>query len=379
MTDRRTHRRECAQVAKRYHTAVPVLIITRGAERDELPRVVRALLEALTDDPRERMRNRERMRATNEWAKLRHLTSLGMASAATPASPAAPKSSSRSSISAPPSPAKDGSAASNPVSATSVSALCPRIQLLQERDEQGQSMIGEANAIIDQATKRCYSETREPYFRVTVTDWFGGRGHDFDCLSEQVLHTRPRVPPHHACARMLPPSGADAPRPSPHVYADVAQANENGGMLVIATTIPDAREWAQWKGRTARQDRPGQYLVVLSADDEPFCNEPGLAASLRQLPPDAIINELLRRKDVVTAEALGSFEAQQARGAWQNEVCEAYYKAHPRPSDARWPLERVRTDVKLREMLSVPFDSGAKIAEAASERLGIEVRARERV
>ena len=48
-------------------------------------------------------------------------------------------------------------------------------------------------------------------------------------------------------------------------------------MLVIATSIPDAREWAQWKGRTARQDRPGQYLVVLSAEDEPFASEPGLA------------------------------------------------------------------------------------------------------
>jgi hypothetical protein len=48
-------------------------------------------------------------------------------------------------------------------------------------------------------------------------------------------------------------------------------------MLVVATSIPDAREWAQWRGRTARQDRPGQYLVVLSAEDEPFASEPGLA------------------------------------------------------------------------------------------------------
>ena len=35
-------------------------------------------------------------------------------------------------------------------------------------------------------------------------------------------------------------------------------SNENGGMLVITTSVPDTREWIQWKGRTARQDRPGQ-------------------------------------------------------------------------------------------------------------------------
>ena len=47
---------------------------------------------------------------------------------------------------------------------------------------------------------------------------FCGHGHDFDCLDER--------------------------------------ANAEGGMLVIATSILDAREWAQWKGRTARQVIP---------------------------------------------------------------------------------------------------------------------------
>eukprot|EP00966_Prymnesium_polylepis_P115373 2666754-Prymnesium_polylepis.1 len=91
-------------------------------------------------------------------------------------------------------------------------------------------MISKANAIIEQATRRCYSEKREAYFKVTVTDWFGGRGHDFDCMDEG--------------------------------------GNKAGGMLVIATAMPDAREWAQWKGRTARQDRPGQYFVYLSSEEE---------------------------------------------------------------------------------------------------------------
>ena len=54
-----------------------------------------------------------------------------------------------------------------------------------------------------------------------------------------------------------------------------------------------------------------RYLVCLCAEDEPFCTEPGLAASLRDQPPDQIIEALLKRKDAVTAEALDSFEAQQ--------------------------------------------------------------------
>ena len=56
--------------------------------------------------------------------------------------------------------------------------------------------------------------------------------------------------------------------------------------------------------RTARQDRPGQYYVYLSAEEDPFANEPALAPSLRGRPPDAIIEELLKRKDESTAQAL---------------------------------------------------------------------------
>ena len=165
---------------------------------------------------------------------------------------------------------------------------------------------------------------------------FGGRGHDFDCLDER--------------------------------------ANAEGGLLVIATSIPDAREWAQWKGRTARQDRPGQYLVVLSAEDEPFASEPGLAEALSALPPDEIIAELLRRKDAGIAASLASFEAEQARGAWLNELCEHYYREHSRAGgvDTAWPSQHSRrADLKLRAMLEVPFSSGAKIREAAADRLGL--------
>ena len=176
-----------------------------------------------------------------------------------------------------------------------------------------------------------------PYFRVTVTDWFGGRGHDFDCMDEG--------------------------------------ANAHGGMLVIATDVPDAREWIQWKGRTARQDRPGQYHVVLSEEEEPFRSAPGLAASFRALPQEELLAELLLRKDASIHQALSGFEAQQARGAWMNELCEHYYRAHPRQHDAPWPSEQARkSDIKLRDMLSVPYPTGNKIREAAGGRLGVQLQ-----
>lgn len=326
---------EVVRVAKRYHTQVPVLIITQGNERDELALVVRALSEALTEDPHERLRSRDKM--SREWEKLRKAVQFCQATAA-----AGGGSSVVPVVQSPGSGRRrvDDPAAASPKAtirrSSSIGGLNERIQILQERDENGVSLIDQCNVIIDQATKRCFSEAREPFFRVTVTDWFGGRGHDFDCLSED--------------------------------------ANAAGGMLVIATSIPDAREWAQWKGRTARQDRPGQFCVVLSEEDEPFTDEPELADAMQSQPPDAIIAELLRRKDAGTAAALASFQAQQARGAWQNELCERYFRANPRPPEAGWPLERVRkTDLRLRDMLSVPYEAGVKLQQAASERLDLSL------
>ena len=84
------------------------------------------------------------------------------------------------------------------------------------------------------------------------------------------------------------------------------------------------------------------------------------------------LGALLTLCTVCVAQALVSFEAQQARGAWQNELCEKYYRSHPRAPDGRWPSEKsARLDVKLRDMLAVPFGAGAKIADAASSRLEV--------
>ena len=113
--------------------------------------------------------------------------------------------------------------------------------------------------------------------------------------------------------------------------------------------------------------------MVLSESEEPFASEPGLAASLRALPQEQIVSELLQRKDAGIHQALSGFEAQQARGAWINELCEHYYRAHPRAHDAPWPSEKARkSDTKLRDMLRVPYPTGNKIREAASSRLGVQ-------
>jgi hypothetical protein len=267
-----------ALIAKQYYQKVPVLIITRGSENDELRKIYAALNKLIPDDPNEVM----------------------------------------------PKPSKWGPRAKR----------IPGIQRLQERNDQGELIIDECETTVERATKRCYTDSRQPYFRVTVTDWFGGRGHDFDCMDER--------------------------------------ANAAGGMLVIATSIPDAREWIQWKGRTARQDRPGQYLVVLSEKEEPFRSVPGLGEQLKPLSPDGKIEALLTRKDEAIRESLASFEAQQARGAWLNEVCQKYYREKPREPSASWPSKEQRlSDTRLREMLKVPFASGEKIREAAKDRLGL--------
>ena len=153
------------------------------------------------------------------------------------------------------------------------------VQRFTEFDEQGRSLKEEWATIVEDSTKRL-GGAKDSRCRVTVTDRFGGRGHDFQVVDKEN--------------------------------------NTNGGMLVIATSIPDEREWIQWKGRTARQvwceerrtheswiwprcilwsahpsflisrqDRPGQYYVVLNKKAAPFSlpEHAKLAAKARQHSP----------------------------------------------------------------------------------------------
>ena len=117
----------------------------------------------------------------------------------------------------------------------------PRIQLLQARDELGRSMISSANAIIDAACKRYFDEERHSYFRITVTDHFGGRGHDFDCMDES--------------------------------------ANAHGGMLVIATSMPDTREWTHTVGARGMMERCRPGITLCEAFAPRVSPAPGPGAA----------------------------------------------------------------------------------------------------
>lgn len=212
------------------------------------------------------------------------------------------------------------------------------LQKLQERNEDGVLLRDTWNAVISGATQR-HGTGSHSYCCVTVTDYFGGRGHDFQVMDEI--------------------------------------ANSNGGMLVITTTIPDTREWIQWKGRTARQDRPGQFAVVLSKTDPPFTNNGVLNKNFlrewQKLDADSRIygdrDGLLRKKDVYIREMLDTYSSDQAKGAWLNELSEKYYKRFPRTLNVQWP--RDERDKKFRDMLSRGYKNGADIQAKAQATLDI--------
>ena len=156
------------------------------------------------------------------------------------------------------------------------------------------------------------------------------------------------------------------------------EANANGGMLVIATSVPDEREWIQWRGRTARQDRPGQFYVVLDEGAKPF-NDPkkkNLKDKLLRLPDEnAKVEMLLEVSDEGIGEKLKAFELEQSQGEKLNELTERYYKSKPRGYDDPWPIEQHKeTDSVLRKFLTSYVEKPPKeIVQLAKAELGIEL------
>ena len=168
------------------------------------------------------------------------------------------------------------------------------LQKFRERDDLGVLLKDKWDKVVDQATQRHGTPQTGTYCCVTVTDYFGGRGHDFNVMDE------------------------------------TANELENGGMLVVATTIPDTREWIQWKGRTARQDNPGQFAVVLSKKDAPFKDDHGYREAFEKLSHDqkiyadtqkgASIDGLLRKQDVGIKETLDRCVSQTIQPAGSSHV-----------------------------------------------------------
>ena len=241
-------------LTKEYFVKVPVLIITKGRVKDEMLTI---------------------------WRKLR---------------------------------GKDGDPKSSPLWQVRPDFTQKSVDMLREMDERGQLESDRWNDVIRDTTLRIGTGT-ESYYSVTVTDIFGGRGHDFNCAEEH--------------------------------------ANNEGGMLVIATTVPDTREWIQWTGRTARQDRPGQFVVVMSKEDEIFKkDEEAFKGSWdSRLDADGKIDKILKVQDGDIQGVLQEFSAEQAQGYWLNELCDTYYRGKPHAVGDRWPSERwPKEDKQLRDV-----------------------------
>jgi Mg-chelatase subunit ChlD len=133
-------------------------------------------------------------------------------------------------------------------------------------------------------------DRRGTSWRVTVTDPRGGRGTDY------------RV--------------------------DFKEVDDNGGLLLIPTLIPPAqRDWTQYLGRTARQDRRGQYCAVLCSKDydklaqkygEPLPAKGGLDT----------VEAILSWGDREVAERIRGSAALYNCGVRMNELCEIIFSKY---------------------------------------------------
>jgi hypothetical protein len=173
------------------------------------------------------------------------------------------------------------------------------VQLFLKLDDKGQHMPW--LNIIEKATELVSPglATR----RITVTDPFGGRGHDFMVNDES--------------------------------------ADDNGGLMVITTLMPESeRDWIQWKGRTARNDRKGQYAVILRASESPINNNEEILKEHRVSNTDyrpTIIDKLLELRDVQSKEKIDSMKDQVVRGQRLNELCDHFYGKFNINSTGEWP------------------------------------------
>jgi hypothetical protein len=184
--------------------------------------------------------------------------------------------------------------------------------------------------ITNAAGRRCWP--------ITVTDYFGGRGHDFRINDPQV--------------------------------------DQAGGLTVIATCIPpNEREWAQWLGRTARNDRRGRFAVILSEEDEPVQDQSStphrvrLAVISEHRRPGAtreytpkLVSALLGVRDQATKAALDALSNGAVhRGQLMNELCDIFYEEFgpgaPWPGVPGSPHEQLRDFLASwyrRELVEIP-------------------------
>jgi len=186
--------------------------------------------------------------------------------------------------------------------------------------------------VVDRATKRL----AEGYYPITVTDPWGGRGHDFRCHNEKI---------------------------------DV-----KGGLLLLVTSVPQEREWTQWKGRTARQDRKGQYDIILSREDAPFSGGGAIMKSCSDGMEQSasLVKALLKETDEANLKKLDEMKTGLDQGRHLAEVSDKYYQKFPR-DDTVWPHpSHKERDRKLRDLLGSRPGVGEMRSFAAE--MGLSIR-----
>jgi hypothetical protein len=177
-------------------------------------------------------------------------------------------------------------------------------------------------------------------WRITVTDLFGGRGQDYR-VSEKCV-------------------------------------DDAGGITVLATGFPPSeREWTQWLGRTARNDRKGQFMLLLDKSSrelsavtpEMLKKHPVPAGvsikKLFQPKPAAkvtvcgetVIVELLRIRNTTCTQKLSVQEGVITCGRRLNELCDAFWTQEKGFNNALWPANARQE--KLRDILVGKVPDGA--------------------
>jgi len=108
------------------------------------------------------------------------------------------------------------------------------------------------------------------------------------------------------------------------------QVNQNGGVLVITTSICGRREWNQWLGRTARQDRNGRYAVFIHKDEDlqdlqnkgKVCECSGDVAKCGRCPDK--VNKIVAAKDQKKCTSCVA----DRRNILLHKCCENFYEWH---------------------------------------------------
>jgi len=101
-----------------------------------------------------------------------------------------------------------------------------------------------------------------------------------------------------------------------------AQIDKHGGLLVIITFVPlSIRDWMQFTGRTARQDRRGQYAVILNAASSALQEMRN-----KGLKGEELVDALLKNMDDKKASVLHDFADRVAKSTLLQDLSVKFWR-----------------------------------------------------